>query len=333
MKAIVVERAGGPEAMRVEDVPDPQTGPGDVLIRVAGAGVNRADVLQRMGFYPPPPPGAPDVLGLEVSGEVVAAGADVRGWRTGDRVMALIEGGGYAELARAPAAQVMAAPANVDLVTAAGIPEVFITAHDGLFTRARLSAGETVLIHGGAGGVGTAVVQLAKRAGAQTIVTAGSAEKLQRCAGLGADWGIDYRNEDFAARTLELTAGRGADVILDLMGAAYLERNMSALARDGRLVIIGLQGGVSAEIDLRTLSAKRISVIGTQLRARPAEQKAAIVSAFTGDALPGFDDGALSPVIHRVLPLAEAVEAHRLLESGEVIGKVVLRVQPGESAR
>ncbi|HYL71570.1 MAG TPA: NAD(P)H-quinone oxidoreductase [Candidatus Dormibacteraeota bacterium] len=325
MKAIVVERAGGPDAMRLADVADPEVGAGDVLIRVAGAGVNRADVLQRMGFYPPPQ-GASEVLGLEVSGEVVATGADVQQGRNGDRVMALIEGGGYAELALAPATQVMTLPAGVgDVVAAGGIPEVFITGHDALFTRGRLQRGETVLIHGGAGGVGSATVQLAKRAGARVVVTAGSAEKLQRASELGADAGIDYSSEDFATRTLEITDGHGADVIIDVMGAVYLERNVSVLAADGRLVSVGLQGGVSAELDLRLLHAKRGSIIATALRARPPAQKAAIVAAFAGDALAGFADGTLRPVVHRVLPLADATEAHELLENGEVIGKLVLR--------
>jgi len=325
MKAIVVDQPGGPEVMHLGEVADPEPGPGDVLLRVAGAGVNRADLLQRMGFYPPPP-GASEVLGMEAAGQVVATGADVSEWHAGDRVMALVEGGGYAGLLSAPAGQVMAVPVGIDLVSAAGIPEVFITAHDNLFTRAWLQKGETVLIHGGAGGVGTAAVQLARRAGARVIVTAGSAAKLQRSRELGAEWGIDYTTEDFVARVRDITDGRGADVILDVMGAAYLERNVDALAKDGRLLVIGMQGGTAAEIDLGKLMRTRGSVISTALRARPAHQKAAIVRNFVESVLPAFDDGSLHPVIGRVFPLAAATDAHIAMANGEVLGKIVLDV-------
>jgi putative PIG3 family NAD(P)H quinone oxidoreductase len=325
MKAIVVDHPGGPEVLHIGEVPDPEPGPRDVLIRVVGAGVNRADLLQRMGFYPPPP-GASDVLGMEAAGEVVSTGDDVREWSAGDRVMALVEGGAYAELLRAPAAQVMAVPSEIDLVSAAGIPEVFITAHDGLFTHARLRNGETVLIHGGGGGVGTAAVQLARRAGARVVVTAGSSAKLDRARELGAEWGIDYTTEDFVARVRDITGGQGADVILDVMGAAYLERNLNALAPDGRLVVIGMQGGTTAELDLGKLMRTRGSVISTALRARPAHQKGAIVGDFVERVLPAFDEGALHPLIGRVVPLASAADAHRAMERGEVIGKIVLQV-------
>jgi putative PIG3 family NAD(P)H quinone oxidoreductase len=325
MKAIVVDHPGGPEVLHIGEVPDPEPGPRDVLIRVAGAGVNRADLLQRVGFYPPPP-GASDVLGMEAAGEVVTTGDDVSEWSAGDRVMALVEGGAYAELLRAPAAQVMAVPSEIDLVTAAGIPEVFITAHDGLFTHARLQDGETVLIHGGGGGVGTAAVQLARRAGARVVVTAGSTAKLDRARELGAEWGIDYTTEDFVARMREITDGQGASVILDVMGAAYLERNLNALAPDGRLVVIGMQGGTSAELDLGKLMRIRGSVISTALRARPAQQKGAIVRDFVERVLPAFNEGALHPVIGRVVPLASAADAHGAMERGEVIGKIVIQV-------
>jgi putative PIG3 family NAD(P)H quinone oxidoreductase len=325
MKAILIDHPGEPEVLRLAEVLDPVAGPRDVLMRVAGAGVNRADLLQRRGFYPPPP-GASEVLGMEAAGEVVATGVDVSEWRVGDRVMALVEGGAYAELLRAPAGQVMAAPRQMDLVTAAGIPEVFITAHDALFTHGRLRTGETVLIHGGGGGVGTAAVQLTCRGGARVIVTAGSTAKLERARELGAEWGIDYTTDDFVARVREITDGQGADVILDVMGAAYLERNINALAPDGRLLVIGLQGGTTAEIDLGKLMRIRGSVISTALRARPAHQKAAIVSDFVEHVLPAFDEGSLCPVIGRVFPLEAAAEAHRALENGEVIGKVILQV-------
>jgi putative PIG3 family NAD(P)H quinone oxidoreductase len=319
-----VQQPGGPDVLRVGNVPEPIAGNGDVLISVAAAGVNRADVLQRMGFYPPPP-GASDIIGLEVAGEVLSAGAATR-WRAGDRVMALIEGGGYAEIARAPAAQVMSLPDGMGMTDAAGIPEVFITAHDALFTRGALRAGQSVLVHGGAGGVGTAAVQLGRAAGCTVIVTAGSEQKLQRSQELGAAHAINYGSEDFVERVRDITQGCGVDVILDVMGAAYLQRNVDALADDGRIVVIGLQGGTQAELDLARLMRKRGSIISTALRARPAEQKAAIVAAFVAGGLPGIAAGSVRPIIDRVLSLEDAAAAHRALERGEVIGKIVLQV-------
>jgi putative PIG3 family NAD(P)H quinone oxidoreductase len=296
-----------------------------VLVRARATAVNRADTLQRRGFYPPPP-GVSEIIGMEVAGEVAALGEGVEGWRPGDRVMALLAGGGYAELVAVPAAQLMPIPAGLSWAEAAAIPEVFLTAHDNLFTRGRLAAGETVLIHGGAGGVGTAAIQLAKRAGARVLVTAGSAHKLERCRELGTDAGINHREEDFPARVRELTGGHGADLVLDVMGASYLARNLDALAVEGRLVIIGLQGGATAEIDLNQMLRRRLTVIATTLRGRPLEQKAEIVGRFVEEALPGFDDGALRPVVDRVLPLAEAAAAHRAMEAGENVGKIVLAV-------
>jgi putative PIG3 family NAD(P)H quinone oxidoreductase len=328
MRAVVVDHPGDADVLRVEQVPDRVTRAGEILIRVAAAGVNRADVLQRRGFYPPPP-GASDTLGLEVSGVVEALGDGVQGWARGDRVMALIEGGGYAELAAARVAQSVRVPVEVDLVEAAAVPEVFITAHDNLITRGRLQPGETVLIHGGAGGVGTAAIQLAKRRGCRVIVTARSDEKLRRCAELGADTGINYATQDFVASVLDATRGHGADVVLDVMGASYLERNIEALAHDGRIVIIAMQGGTQADVDLSRLNRKRASVAATHLRGRPAQQKAEIVAAFERDVVPGLRDRSLRPVIHRVLPLDEVQAAHWLLESGDVIGKVVLQVVAG----
>ena len=307
------------------EVADPAIRAHDVLIRVAAAGVNRADILQRRGFYPPPP-GASPILGLEVAGVVAAAGAAVSQLRAGDRVMALLEGGGYAELAAAPEAQTVRVPDSIDLISAAGIAEASITAHDNLFTRAGLQAGETVLLHGGAGGVGTAAIQLASAADCQVIVTAGSSAKLQRCAQLGAHHGIDYREEDFVARVRDLTSGAGANVILDIMGAAYLERTLEALADDGRLVVIGMQGGTSAELNLGMMLRRRALLICTMLRSRPAVQKAAIVAAFVTEVLPRLTDGTLRAVIDRVVPLHDAAAAHRALENGDVFGKVVLEV-------
>lgn len=312
--------------MHLANVPDPVAGPGEVLISVHATAVNRADALQRRGFYPPPP-GTSPIIGLEVSGEVEAVGDGVTQWKGGDRVCALLAGGGYAEKTAVPAGQVMLVPDGIDLVTAAAIPEVFITAHDNLVTRGRLIAGETVLIHGGAGGVGTAAIQVARRQGAAVIVTAGSAERLQRCYELGAHHGIDHTREDFVARVAEITDGAGAEVILDVMGAAYLERNLTALARDGRLVVIGLQGGLHAEIDLNTMLSRRLSLLATTLRSRPTEQKAEIVRRTVEDLWPSFADGSLRPVVDRVLPLDAVVEAHRAMEAGGAVGKIVLRVR------
>jgi putative PIG3 family NAD(P)H quinone oxidoreductase len=327
VRAIVVDHPGGPEVMHLAEVDDPAPGPGEVLLKVHATAVNRADILQRYGLYPPPP-GASDILGMEAAGEIAALGPSVRGWSAGDRVAALLSGGGYAEMVTVPAAQLLPVPASMDLEQAAAVPEAFITADDNLFTRAGLRAGETVLIHGGASGVGTAAIQLAHRAGARVLVTAGSAAKLQRCVELGADSGINYRDEDFVVRARELTGGRGVDVVLDIMGAAYLERNLQALAADGRLVVIGLQGGVRSEIDLNALLRSRLTLMATTLRGRPPEQKAAIVARARETVLPGLAEGSLRPVVHATLPLEEAPAAHRLVESSEHVGKVVLRVQP-----
>lgn len=325
MRAVVIDHPGDPEVMHLADVPDPVPGSGEVLLRVHATAVNRADTLQRYGLYPPPP-GASPILGLEAAGEVEAVGSGVTQWHAGDRTCALLAGGGYAEKVAVPQGQLMPVPDAMDTVTAAAIPEAFITAHDNLVTRAGLQAGETVLIHGGAGGVGTAAIQVAKRTGARVVVTAGSPERLQRCRELGADAGIDHRDEDFVVRIGEITEGRGADVILDVMGAAYLERNLRALAADGRLVVIGMQGGLRAEVDLNTMLSRRLSVVGTTLRSRPIAQKAEIVQRFATEVLPGFADGSLRPVIDRVLPLDQVVEAHRAVETGGHFGKIVLRV-------
>jgi putative PIG3 family NAD(P)H quinone oxidoreductase len=323
MLAVVVTAPGGPEALQVAEVPEPRAGEGEITIRVAAAGINRADLLQRMGHYPPPP-GASDILGLEVSGVVASLGAGVSGMAEGDRVMALLEGGGYAEVAAVRARQVVPVPANIGLIDAGGIPEVFITAHDALFTRARLQDGETLLVHGGGGGIGTAAIQLGREHGCRVLVTAGSAAKLARCVELGADAGINYALEDFVARTRELTEGRGADVVLDIMGASYLGRNLEVVATDGRVVVIGMQGGTHADIDLGVMMRRRVSLISTALRARPAAQKAAIVAAFAAEVVPRLAFGAVRPVIDRVLPFEAAGEAHRLMEAGGAVGKILL---------
>jgi putative PIG3 family NAD(P)H quinone oxidoreductase len=323
MRAVVVTAPGGPEALEVAELPDPRAGNGEVTIAVAAAGINRADLLQRMGHYPPPP-GASDILGLEVSGLVASVGAGVADIAEGDRVMALLEGGGYAEIAAVRARQVVPVPANIDLIDAGGVPEVFITAHDALFTRAHLEDGETLLIHGGGGGIGTAAIQLGREHGCRVLVTAGSAAKLARCIELGADAGINYSLEDFVARTRELTDGHGADVVLDIMGASYLGRNLEAVATDGRVVVIGMQGGTHADIDLGVMMRRRVSLISTALRARPAAQKAAIVAAFAAEVAPRLAAGALRPVIDRILPFEAAAEAHRLMEAGDAVGKILL---------
>jgi putative PIG3 family NAD(P)H quinone oxidoreductase len=323
MRAIVVTAPGGPEVLQLAEVPDPEPGPGEVLVRVAATAVNRADLLQRMGLYPPPP-GASEIIGLECSGTVMEPGGER--WRPGDEVCAILSGGGYAEIVAVPAGQLVRRPPSVPLLEAAAIPEVFLTAHDNLFTRARLQSGETVLIHGGAGGIGTAAIQLARRAGCRVLVTAGSPQRIARCLELGADAGIDYHNEDFVERSRDLTEGRGADVILDVMGASYLDRNLNALAPDGRLVVIGMQGGVRAEIDLNLLMRTRLTLISTTLRHRPPELKAEVAAAAEREVMPGFDDGSLTVVIDRVLDLADAGEAHRVMEAGEAVGKIVLRV-------
>jgi len=325
MRAVVFDQPGEADVLHVADVPEPAPGPGEVLLRVRATAVNRADLLQRRGFYPPPP-GASSILGLEAAGEVEALGEGVSGWRTGERAAALLAGGGYAEKVAVPAGQLLHVPDSFDMIMAGAVPEVFLTAHDNLVTRGRLQRGETVLIHGGAGGVGTAAIQIAKHIGARVIVTAGSAERLERCRALGADELVNHREEDFVARVAEITGGEGVAVILDIIGAAYLERNLQALARDGRLVVIGLQGGIRAEIDLNTMLSRRLSLVATTLRSRPVEQKTEIVRRAEADLLGGLSDGSLRPVVDRVLPLERAADAHRAMEAGEPVGKIVLSV-------
>jgi len=294
-----------------------------VLVRVAAAGVNRADLLQRAGHYPPPP-GASEILGLEVSGTVAALGEGVTGWAEGDEVCALLAGGGYAELVAVPAGQLLPAPAGLDLVDAAALPEAVCTAWSNLVGTGRLRAGETVLVHGGSGGVGSAAIQLASAVGARVLTTAGGPERTARCRELGADVAIDHRTQDVVAAVEEATEGRGVDVILDVLGAGGLDQNVRSLATGGRLVVIGTQKGRKGEIDLGRLLTKRASVHATTLRARPLEEKAAIVADVREHAWPLLDDGRLRPVVAERLPLAEAARAHELLDSGAVFGKVLL---------
>lgn len=310
------------------EVADVSPGPGEVLIEVHAAGVNRADLLQAAGKYPPPP-GASAILGLEVSGVIAAVGKEVTEWVAGQQVCALLAGGGYAQYVAVPAGQVMPIPAGVDLQDAAGLPEVACTVWSNLVMTAGLSAGQWLLIHGGASGIGTHAIQVARELGARIAVTAGSTAKLTACGELGAEVLIGYRDEDFVQRVREATGGAGADLILDIMGASYLDRNLSALATDGQLVIIGMQGGVSTELNIGALIGKRLSVIGTALRGRPVDGpngKGRIVDAVVNSVWPMIARGSVHPVIGAVFPIESASEAHRLLESGPTVGKVILTV-------
>ena len=323
MHAVVITEPGDPGVMRWLEVPDPDPGPGEVVIDVAASGVNRADLMQREGHYPPPP-GAPPYLGLECSGRVRSVGAGVTGWRPGDEVCALLAGGGYAEQVVVPAGQLLPVPARVDLKEAAALPETACTVYANVFQLAGLARGETLLVHGGSSGIGTMAIQLGKAFGARVACTAGSPEKLARCRELGADVAINYRDEDFVAALLDATGGAGADVILDIMGASYLARNLAALATGGRLVIIGRQGGSRAEIDLGVLQGKRASVHATTLRARPANEKAAVVAAVHDHVWPLIDAGKVTAVIDRKMPMSQAAQAHRALAASEHIGKILL---------
>lgn len=324
MKAVVIAKPGGPEVLQVQEVDAPVPGPGEVLIDVVAAGINRADVQQRRGFYPPPP-GASEIPGLEVSGRIAAFGPEVtKPFTKGDPVVALLSGGGYAQQVAVPAEQVLRVPKGLDLVSAAALPEVAATVYSNLYMTAQLQPGETVLIHGGAGGIGTMAIQMAKAFGSTVITTVGSAEKFGTTRFLGADVSINYNEDDFVAEVREHTDGRGADVILDVIGAKYLDRNLDALALYGRLVVIGLQGGAKAELDLGKLMAKRAAVIGTTLRARPAAEKGAIMTAVREHVWPLIEDGSVQPQVSRTFPLAQAAAAHECFDSGEHVGKVLL---------
>lgn len=325
MKAIVTTGAGGPEVLAISEVPAPTPGPGEVLIDVIAAGINRADVQQRRGFYPPPP-GASEILGLEVSGRIAAFGANVtKPFSIDQKVVALLTGGGYGAQVCVPAGQVLPLPEGIDVISAAGLPEVAATVHSNLFMTAQLQPGETVLIHGGAGGIGAMAIQLAKAAGARVIATAGSDEKVAMLTSyLGADLAVNYRTDDFVERVKEFTEGRGANVILDVVGAKYLARNVAALATYGRLVVIGLQGGATAELNLGALLTKRAAIIGTTLRARPIEEKTAIMEGVREHVWPLVASGAVKPMVDRTFPLEQVAAAHEYLDSGEHVGKVLL---------
>ena len=325
MKAITIPEFGGPEALVLSEVDPPRAHAGEVVVRVAAAGVNRADTLQRQGRYAPPP-GESEVPGLEVSGVVEELGDGVEGWSVGDEVCALLAGGGYAEQVRVPVGQLLPVPEETSLVDAAALPEVACTVWSNVFLTANLQPGELLLVHGGSSGIGTMAIQLAREVGARVAVTAGSAGKLEACRQLGAEVLVDYREEDFVQRVREASGGVGANVILDIIGAKYLSRNVSALATGGRLVIIGMQGGTRAELDIAALMAKRGAVIGTTLRARPVAEKAAIVAAVREHVWPLVGAGRVRPVVHSRHPLADAAEAHRELEEGRHVGKILLTV-------
>lgn len=322
MHAIVIEKPGGPDALVWAEVPDPTPGEGEVVVDVTAAAVNRADVLQRQGFYPPPA-GAPPYPGLECSGVISATGPGVTDHRVGERVCALLAGGGYAERVVVPAGQLLPVPQGMSVQESAALPEVACTVWSNVVDLARLRKGQTLLVHGGGGGIGTFAVQLGKALGATVVVTARPA-KHEVLLGLGADVAVDYTSEDFVARTRDVTGGRGADVVLDIMGAKYLGRNVEVLAPGGRITVIGMQGGRNGELDLGALMAKRGSISATTLRSRPVADKARIVRGVRDQVWPLIDAGAIHPVIHTTMPMADAAAAHRLMESSDHIGKIML---------
>src|SRR3954451_19156542 len=326
MRAVTTTSAGDVDVLRWDTVPDPVAGPGEVLLEVTASAVNRADLLQRQGFYPPPP-GASDIIGLECSGTVAGVGAGVERWSVGDEVCALLAGGGYAEKVAVPAAQCLPVPRGVDLVPAAGLPEVACTVWSNVVQTGGLATGMSFLVHGGSSGIGTMAIQVAVALGATPVLcTVGSAENAARCRELGADVAIDYREEDFVAAARDATDGRGVDVVLDIIGAAYLARNVDVLAADGRLVVIGLQGGATADLDLNAMLRKRAAVHATSLRGRPFEQKAAICSAVLRDLWPLVSAGQIRPVVHATIPMDQVAEAHRVVADSGHVGKVLLAV-------
>jgi putative PIG3 family NAD(P)H quinone oxidoreductase len=323
MKAVVFDAPGDESVLHVGEVEAPVLGPDDLRIRVAGAGVNRADLLQRRGMYPPPP-GASPLLGLECAGEVMEVGARVSGWKRGDRAMALLAGGGYAEQVVVDAGSALPVPRALSDAEAAALPEVYLTVFLNVFQLGALPVGGSLLVHGGGSGIGTAAIQLAKLAGARLIVTAGSDEKCARCRELGADVAVNYRTEKFADAVRAATGGAGVDVVLDSIGASYLADNLACLAIGGRLVLIGLMGGAKAELNLALLLARRLSLIGSTLRTRSHEEKARLVAAFRARFGVELEAGRIRPVVDRQLPFSRAAEAHRLLQASEHFGKVVL---------
>lgn len=331
MIAISIAKPGGPEVLQPIEMPVPRPGPREVLIQVAAAGVNRPDLMQREGKYPAPP-GASEIPGLEVSGVIAACGPGAARWREGDQVCALVSGGGYAEYCIAPDVQCLPIPSGVDLVSAAAIPETFFTVWANVFDRGRLRAGESLLVHGGASGIGTTAIQMARAFGARVFVTAGTDEKCAACERLGAERAINYKTGDFSPALMSLTQGRGIDVILDMVGAPYFSRNVDLLALEGRLLQIAVLHGARAEINLVRVLRQRITITGSTLRSRTVEEKSAIAAAVEKAVWPLVETGKIRPVVYATFPLERAAEAHRLLESGSHIGKVVLTVQPGTSS-
>ncbi|HVQ86680.1 MAG TPA: NAD(P)H-quinone oxidoreductase [Actinomycetes bacterium] len=329
MRAVVVTKPGPPSVLAIQEVEPPDLLPGQVVVDVVAAGVNRADLLQRQGNYSPPP-GASPWPGLECSGRISAVSEDVSGWQVGDEVAALLSGGGYAEQVAVPVGQLMTRPEGVDLISAAALPEVVCTVWSNVFDVGRLAPGETLLVHGGGSGIGTMAIQLGKVFGAEVIVTCGSSDKADACLALGADVAINYRDEDFVEVVKAATEGRGADVILDVVGAKYLVRNVDALAMHGRLVVIGLQGGVKAELDLGRLMAKRAAIYGTMLRSRPVHEKSTIVTAVVDHVWPLIAAGEVRPVVDRVIDWNFVADAHQAMEAGDNFGKILLRVGPGD---
>ena len=323
MRAIEISQPGPPDVLKPVERPDPTPSSGEVLIRVAAAGVNRPDVLQRRGGYPPPV-GASDLPGLEVAGTVDAVGDDVTMWRVGDRVCALLAGGGYATRCVVPAVQCLPVPQAMDFVSAAALPETFFTVWTNVFDRGHLKAGETALFHGGSSGIGTTAIQLAVARGARVFATAGSDDKCRACERLGAERAINYKTEDFVAVIKDLTRGRGVDLILDIVGGDYIARDLAALAVEGRLVVIGFMGGDTATLDFRRILGRRLTITGSTLRPRSAAEKGEIASALRREVWPLLHAGTVKPVIYRTFPLDDAASAHRLMESSEHVGKIVL---------
>jgi putative PIG3 family NAD(P)H quinone oxidoreductase len=327
MRAIRIEKPGGPDVLQAVTLPIPEPREGEVLLRVVAAGVNRPDVLQRLGKYPVPPDADP-LPGLEVSGEVVATGTDVSRWSPGDRVMALTHGGGYAEYCRVHATHCLPVPESLSMIEAAAVPETYFTVHYNLFMRAHLAEGETVLVHGGSSGIGTTAIQLAKAAGARVIVTAGSDEKCGFCGELGADYAINYKRGDWFEEARRITDHQGVDVVLDIVGAPYASQNLDLLRRDGRYVIIAFLKGSVAELDLRTVLSRRLTITGSTLRPQTVKEKAAIATSLETAVLPLLADGSVRPVIHETFPLEDAARAHELMESSRHMGKIVLVARP-----
>lgn len=323
MQAITLTGFGGPEVMGWDVTPAPAAPPGEVVVAVAAAGVNRADLLQREGRYPPPP-GASAILGLECSGRIAELGPDVTGWQVGDEVCALLSSGGYAERVAVPTGQLLPVPRGVSLIHAAGLPEAACTVWSTLFAVGKLRAGETLLVHGGTSGIGTFAIQLARALGVRVFTTVGTSEKCERARALGAELAIDYRQQDFVAAVRAATGGRGVDVIHDVIGADYLARNLEALAPDGRLVVIGMQGGRRAELELGALMSNRGTIYSAGLRARPADQKARIVSEVREHVWPLVEAGAVKVIVQAEIPMPDAAAAHRLIEAGGHVGKVLL---------